>query len=314
MHATDAHGVASVAACEKRRHRSSRTHGDDRGRRPTTTVDGTPVVHRQRPVLDAPERHPPHHPGDAPLPRRSRHRRASRRPAPAGPSTLGADLDVVRLSRRAAGPTRATGRHCASAAPFPRCSSRPRRSHRRSRRSSTASRPDRSRPWSPRTEPCTPDWPFGADLDAAAELVRGHPGVHGIADLLRHADGRHESQGETRLARPSVARHPRRRPGADPGSNAVVDFLLVETPVVVEFDGQVGTGAAPTTSTRSVVGNPVGTCSAGEAARGPVARGLGYRSCGYLERPRLATQLAADPTSRREVQADDRLEGSQPIY
>jgi hypothetical protein len=39
-----------------------------------------------------------------------------------------------------------------------------------------------------------------ADLRSAVDLVTGHPHSAGIADLLRNADGRHESPGETRLA------------------------------------------------------------------------------------------------------------------
>jgi very-short-patch-repair endonuclease len=61
--------------------------------------------------------------------------------------------------------------------------------------------------------------------------------------VLRHADGRHESPGETRLAHAlrllGIAATPQ---VPIPGSNAVVDFLLVETPVVIEFDGQVKNG------------------------------------------------------------------------
>ena len=65
------------------------------------------------------------------------------------------------------------------------------------------------------------------DLEAAVAFVRGHPRSSGIADLLRHADGRHQSPGETRLA------HALRLLGlgatpqvAIPGTTSVVDFLL----------------------------------------------------------------------------------------
>jgi very-short-patch-repair endonuclease len=82
-----------------------------------------------------------------------------------------------------------------------------------------------------------------ADLRAATDLVTGHPHSVGIADLLRGADGRHESPGETRLAYAlrlqGVAATPQ---VAIPGSRAVVDFLLDEAPVVIEFDGRVKYG------------------------------------------------------------------------
>ena len=82
-----------------------------------------------------------------------------------------------------------------------------------------------------------------AELWAATDLVSGHPHSVGIADLLRGADGRHESPGETRLAYAlrlqGVAATPQ---VAIPGSRAVVDFLLDEAPVVIEFDGRVKYG------------------------------------------------------------------------
>jgi hypothetical protein len=79
-----------------------------------------------------------------------------------------------------------------------------------------------------------------AELDSALELHRGHPQVEGVRLLLRHADGRHESVGETRLAHvlrclghaatpqvPVLARGVTRRG----------DFGIDGTDVVVEFDG-----------------------------------------------------------------------------
>ena len=78
---------------------------------------------------------------------------------------------------------------------------------------------------------------------AAVRFVLGHPRSQGIADLLRHADGRHESPGETRLAHAlrllGIAAMPQVRIA---GSNAVVDFLVVDAPVIIEFDGQVKYG------------------------------------------------------------------------
>jgi very-short-patch-repair endonuclease len=159
-----------------------------------------------------------------------------------GLPTLGADLGVVRLSRRAPGPTRvrptlrlgravpaefqsddtvtpalAAVQHGLSAGPL-----------------SALVAADGALCLGLATR---------AELDAATNLVHGHPGSQGIADLLRHADGRHESPGETRLAHAlrllGIAATPQVR---IPGSNAIVDFLLDEVPVVIEFDGRVKYG------------------------------------------------------------------------
>lgn len=78
------------------------------------------------------------------------------------------------------------------------------------------------------------------ELDSALALHRRHPQVEGVRLLLRHADGRHESVGETRLAHvlrnlgypftpqvPVIARGVTRRG----------DFGIDGTDVVVEFDG-----------------------------------------------------------------------------
>ena len=78
------------------------------------------------------------------------------------------------------------------------------------------------------------------ELAEALALHRGHPQVEGVRLLLQHADGRHESVGETRLAHvlrglgysvtpqvPVVARGVARRG----------DFGIDGTDVLVEFDG-----------------------------------------------------------------------------
>jgi very-short-patch-repair endonuclease len=82
-----------------------------------------------------------------------------------------------------------------------------------------------------------------SELRVAADLAKGHPHSNGIAELLRHADGRHESPGETRLAHALRLMGRRATPQvAIPGSAAVVDFLLDDAPVVIEFDGRVKYG------------------------------------------------------------------------
>ena len=81
------------------------------------------------------------------------------------------------------------------------------------------------------------------ELDAAVAAVHGHPHSSGIADLLRHADGRHESPGETRLAHALRLLGLAATPQVPiPGSTAIVDFLLDDAPVVIEFDGHVKYG------------------------------------------------------------------------
>jgi very-short-patch-repair endonuclease len=81
------------------------------------------------------------------------------------------------------------------------------------------------------------------DVSEALDAVRQHPHSAGIEEMLRHADGRHESPGETRLAHAlrllGIAATPQVR---IPGSNAVVDFLVDEATVVIEFDGRVKYG------------------------------------------------------------------------
>lgn len=76
-------------------------------------------------------------------------------------------------------------------------------------------------------------------LEAAVDRHHHHPGIAAIRALLIHADGRHESPGETRLA------HSLRRVGYHftpqvplPGGRGCRgDFVLDDDPVVIEFDG-----------------------------------------------------------------------------
>ncbi len=79
-------------------------------------------------------------------------------------------------------------------------------------------------------------------LDEALDLFEGRTGIAPVRAALAHADGRHESPGETRLAAvlrdlgipatPQVWVDTRLGPKR-------VDFLLDEHPVVLEFDGAV---------------------------------------------------------------------------
>lgn len=80
----------------------------------------------------------------------------------------------------------------------------------------------------------------GAELAAAVTDHAGHPGIPGVRELLRFADGRHESVGETRLAH--VMRHLGYRFAVQveyviDGRLWRVDFELDDEPVIVEFDG-----------------------------------------------------------------------------
>ena len=81
-----------------------------------------------------------------------------------------------------------------------------------------------------------------ADLTHACALMERHPRTATTRAALAHADGRHESPGETRLAQ--VLRH--LKVAATPqvvlrgdGTHYRVDFLLDDAPVVIEFDGKV---------------------------------------------------------------------------
>lgn len=79
------------------------------------------------------------------------------------------------------------------------------------------------------------------DLEAALDVLGGSPGVAAVREVLAHADGRHESVGETRLM------HGLRVLGyeVEPqvwitagGRSYRVDGQLVDTPVLLEFDGK----------------------------------------------------------------------------
>ena len=239
MHATDRHGIASVADLR----------GAGLGRRAIVDLVKqamlTPLAHgwyAAGPVMDDSERHV--------LTTRAMLRSHGNRVVAghhsalfvSGLPTLGANLGVVRLSRRTSGPTRA----------------RP------------ALRLGRAVPTRFQgTETVTPAFaavqhglsagPLSAlvaadgvlragvttqpELDAAVAAVHGHPDSSGIADLLRHADGRHESPGETRLAHALRLLGLAATPQVPiPGTNAIVDFLLDDAPVVIEFDGKVKYG------------------------------------------------------------------------
>ncbi|WP_157582166.1 hypothetical protein [Phycicoccus sp. Soil803] len=76
-------------------------------------------------------------------------------------------------------------------------------------------------------------------LDNALRQHTHHPGIPGVRALLKHADGRHESPGETRLAHSMRQLGFQFTPQASlPGGRGYRgDFLLDEVPVVVEFDG-----------------------------------------------------------------------------
>ncbi|QGN58165.1 type IV toxin-antitoxin system AbiEi family antitoxin domain-containing protein [Nostocoides sp. HKS02] len=76
-------------------------------------------------------------------------------------------------------------------------------------------------------------------LQRAVEQHARHPGIPAVRALLHHADGRHESPGETRLAHTMRQLGYAFTPQAPlPGGRGYRgDFLLDEDPVVVEFDG-----------------------------------------------------------------------------
>ena len=161
-----------------------------------------------------------------------------------GLPTLGADRQVVRLSRRTPGPTNTTPRvRLGRAVPE------------RLQRSETVA------PGLAVVQHGISVGPLSAlvaadgalrlglatreDLSEALDAVRQHPHTAGIEKLLKHADGRHESPGETRLgyalrlmairATPQVRLTSGRR-------TAIVDFLLDDAPVAIEFDGRVKYG------------------------------------------------------------------------
>ncbi len=75
--------------------------------------------------------------------------------------------------------------------------------------------------------------------DAVDAHVR-HPGITGVRKLLTHADGRHESVGETRLAHTLRVLGHRFTPQVwveAEGRRWRVDFELDDEPVIIEFDG-----------------------------------------------------------------------------
>ena len=83
-------------------------------------------------------------------------------------------------------------------------------------------------------------------LAEALTSSSSHPRTSATRALLGHADGRHESPGETRTA--VLLRHlglvatPQVQISGD-GSRYRVDFLLDSAPVVIEFDGRVKYGS-----------------------------------------------------------------------
>jgi very-short-patch-repair endonuclease len=80
------------------------------------------------------------------------------------------------------------------------------------------------------------------DLGTALGWIHQHPRSALIRGFLELADGRHESPGETRLGH---LLHLMKAPAtpqfriSEPGFEAVVDFLLDDEKVVLEFDGKV---------------------------------------------------------------------------
>jgi hypothetical protein len=84
-------------------------------------------------------------------------------------------------------------------------------------------------------------------LADACERTARHPGTSRTRAVLAHADGLHESPGETRLAavmrQLGIAATPQVRLSGD-GWAYRVDLLLDGAPVVIEFDGKVKYGPA----------------------------------------------------------------------
>ena len=79
-------------------------------------------------------------------------------------------------------------------------------------------------------------------LDRAVELHEGYPGIHRVRALLAHADGRHESAGETRLGvvlRDLGYQHTPQVWVTVGGQRWRCDAELDDHPVIVEFDGMV---------------------------------------------------------------------------
>jgi very-short-patch-repair endonuclease len=161
-----------------------------------------------------------------------------------GLPTLGADLKVVRLSRRTAGPTNTTPRvRLGRAVPM------------RLQRAETVA------PGLAVVQHGVSVGPLSAlvaadgalrlglatptDLDEALDAVRQHPHTAGIEQMLKYADGRHESPGETRLGHAlrllGISATPQVRLTSG-RAVAIVDFLVDDAAVVIEFDGRVKYG------------------------------------------------------------------------
>jgi very-short-patch-repair endonuclease len=90
----------------------------------------------------------------------------------------------------------------------------------------------------------------GAQLESAVTAHASHPGIAAVRRLLAHADGRHQSPGETRLAHSLRLLGYRFTPQVPlPSHGYRGDFVLDDDPVVVEFDGlaKYSLGSATTT-------------------------------------------------------------------
>ena len=80
------------------------------------------------------------------------------------------------------------------------------------------------------------------DLVAAVERFRRHPGIAGVRAALAHANGRHESPGETRTAYVTRLLGFAVEPQVEITAEGYVyraDFRIVGTRVLIEFDGAV---------------------------------------------------------------------------
>jgi hypothetical protein len=78
------------------------------------------------------------------------------------------------------------------------------------------------------------------ELTRTVEVYSGHPGITGVRSVLAHADARHESVGETRLAHALRILGHRFTPQVEVEAEGMrwrTDFELDDDPVVIEFDG-----------------------------------------------------------------------------